>query len=154
MAAKAVYRELNNKIYKKSIFLIFSYMGAGSLQIRKKYSHGMQEHFPLQAKPSPGFSKKQHFIYFSNIVSDPQFSQLNLAKQPSSRGRHTHQNVRNVQHTGTDGHAFSNEFGRVELSHFPSENVEKHPKSPTYQMWNEYNVFLKNTLLKISVYYI
>ena len=32
---------------------------------------------------------------------------------------------------------------RVELFNFPSENMSKSPKSPTYQMWNEYIFFFE-----------
>ena len=44
---------------------------------------------------------------------------------------------------------------RVELFNFPSENMSKSPKSPTYQMWNEYNVFFeKHTFENMSILYI
>ena len=112
--------------------------------------------FRPPGKPLPRTFQKSIFVVYFVLSKKPKKSKpwADLAKQMTSRGRNTYQNVRNVQYIGTDALPFSNEFGRVELSHFPSENVEKHPKSPTYQMWNEYNVFLKNTLLKISVYYI
>ncbi len=78
-------------------------MGAGSLQIAQKYSHGMQEHFPHQANPSPGVSQNPLVdIYFPKIVADPFSLYLDLAIQPSSGGLDPSRLLRDVQLCRTD----------------------------------------------------
>ena len=50
---------------------------------------------------------------------------MNLEIYCITKKWHTHQKMRNVQHIGKSGIDIKNDFMRVELLHFPSENVEK-----------------------------
>ena len=54
---------------------------------------------------------------------------INLEIYCITKKCHTDQKMRNVQHIGKSGIDIQNDFMRVELSHFPSENVEQRPKS-------------------------
>ncbi len=54
---------------------------------------------------------------------------INLEIYCITKKWHTHQKMRNVQHIGKYFTTIQNDFMRVELSHFPSENVGKRQKS-------------------------
>ena len=98
--------------------------------------------------------KKQYFIYFSKTV-DPQDFRSSISPNSRARGAGIH-----TKTCGTSNilerisSLFSTNSGESSYCIFrrkTSKNTQSH--RPT-KMWNEYNVFLKNTLLKNSVYYI
>ena len=98
--------------------------------------------------------KKQHFIYFPKPV-DPQNVRSSISPNSRARGAGIH-----TKTCGTSNilerisSLFSTNSGESSHCIFrrkTSKNTQSH--RPT-KMWNEYNVFLKNTLLKNSVYYI
>ena len=70
-------------------------------------------------------------LVISSKKSPPEKSKpyINLEIYCITKKWHTHQQMRNVQHIGKSFTAIQNDFMRVELSHFPSENVETRPKS-------------------------
>ena len=59
--------------------------------------------------------------YISNKTQKSK-SHMDLEFYWTSRGRHAHQNVRNVQHIGHSLITVVRDFMRVELSHSPLEN--------------------------------
>ena len=67
-----------------------------------------------------------HLVILSK-KSTPEKSKpyINLEIYCITKKWHTHQQMRNVQHIRKSFTTIQNDFMRVELSHFPSENVEK-----------------------------
>ena len=71
-------------------------------------------------------------LVISSKKSTPEKSKpyINLEIYCITKKWHTHQKMRNVQHIGKSGIDIQNDFMRVELSHFPSENLADRPFWP------------------------
>ena len=126
----------------------------GASRYAKNTPTGCRNIFPYRQSHPQDFPKID-ILYICPISSPTQNFRSSIS--PNSRAREA------GIHTKACGTSnilermpslFQTNSGESSYRIFRRKNVEKHPKSPTYQMWNEYNVFLKNTLLKIGVYYI
>ena len=91
-------------------------------------------------------------LVISSKKSPPEKSKpyINLKIYCITKKWYTHQQMRNVQHIGKSFTAIQNDFMRVELSHVPSEHVEKRQKSgwgkiegPAFIFQNRYLLFFQ-----------
>ena len=82
---------------------------------------------PMDMFFQPPFFEAILLFHLKSHFSKSHFSGIDLAIYCITRKWHTHRNVRNIQHIITDviNVTIFNDFMRVELSYFPSENMKK-----------------------------